>query len=118
MPRRKVMRRRVKGYGFFGDLWSGIKKGVSTVSDVVGSALPIIKPAASVAKMFVPGAAPILGAVGLGRRRRRGGAMAVQKVPVMIMAAPKPAAGGRRRRTRRRRVGGNYSTMRASNLNF
>jgi hypothetical protein len=59
----------MRGDGFFGDVWSGIKKAANWVKDNkvisgVAKALPI--PGAQVV-------GNIAGAVGLGRRRRRGG---------------------------------------------
>ena len=58
----------INGAGFFGDLWSGIKKGFSTVASLAKPILSLVPhPAAQ-------GAARALGAVGFGRRRmvRRG----------------------------------------------
>ena len=53
------------GEGFFGDLWSGLKKGVSTVASVARPVLSLIPhPAAQLASQA-------LGAMGAGRRRKR-----------------------------------------------
>ena len=66
--RRTVRRRRtMRGSGFFGDLWSGIKKGFNYVKDnkLLSKGLALI-PHPGAQKL-----AGVAGAVGLGRRRVR-----------------------------------------------
>lgn len=59
-------RKGINGAGFFGDLWSGIKKGFSTVASIAKPILSFIPhPAAQMASRA-------LGATGFGRRRRAG----------------------------------------------
>jgi hypothetical protein len=82
-----------------GDFFSGLKSVIGTIAEGVQKALPIARVLAPVAKTLIPGAAPILSAIGMGRRRkhRRGAAMAGAMAGAM--------EGGRRRRHRRRRGG-------------
>lgn len=56
----------VYGGSFFGSLFDGIKDVVNTVSPIVG---PLVKPVANITKTLLPETAPILGAIGLGRKK-------------------------------------------------
>jgi len=66
--RRRPVRRTMRGRGFFGDLWSGIKKGVRTVAPAIRTGLSMLPGGVgNVARA----ASPFLSQVGLGRKRRR-----------------------------------------------
>jgi hypothetical protein len=106
MPRRyrsrrsPIRRRRLRGRGFFGNLWNGVKSAASGIHDFVksnrlGSRLLAMTP--------YKGAAAAAGALGYGRRRRR-----VRRVRGRGRKLRSPRSrmlGGRRRRrvVRRRR---------------
>lgn len=99
-------RSRRYGRGFFGDVWNGLKSGVSKI---IPSVHNLIKNTGAISKglSFVPGigglASGAAKALGYGRRRRvyrkrRGGALSERARLLLGL--------GRRRIVRRRRVGG------------
>jgi hypothetical protein len=107
-------KRRRRGAGFFGDLWSGIKSVGSAIASPVNDLLKATKVVSTLAPMIpVVGstAGKLAGALGYGRRKRRVKRVSMRGGLASHLTTKRYVGGRRKKRSTRKRGGAYTQTM-------